>query len=254
MQIDDEPSGGLKLTPTRENSAMIVAIVGAFLLALSRLPSDRTLAFAASTTLVGLILLAVAAVVGTATRTATLVRRVRRSGFIGTERGDGGSYREAARQGVVILDGETLEGPFRVEARLDRPSRGPASYKVYLVGARQLLIVGDVATAELARALVRRVESALGLPLAEANVERPFRFDDESPAALLLALGFGVAYLALAFALSHWLFARRELVTQREPIAPLILVPFGAVAYWAWSKVGADAACARLSAEFDLRR
>ena len=101
---------------------------------------------------------------------------------------------------------------------------------------------------------MRRVESALGLPLAEANVERPFRFDDESPAALLLALGFGVAYLALAFALSHWLFARRELVTQREPIAPLILVPFGAVAYWAWSKVGADAACARLSAEFDLRR
>ena len=58
---------------------------------------------------------------------------------------------------------------------------------------------------------MRRVESALGLPLSEPNVERQFRFDEESPAALWLAFGFGVAYLALAFALSHWLFARPEL-------------------------------------------
>jgi len=254
VQIDDEPGGGLKLTPKRENAALIVAFAGALLLALSRLPADRTLAFAASTTLVGLFILVGAMVAGTTARTASLVKRVRRSAFIGTERGDGGSYREAPQRGLVLVDGEALEGPFRVAPRLDRPSRGPATYKVYVVGARHLLMVDDVPTADAARALVRRVESALGLPLGTSDVERQFRFDDESPAALWMTLGFAAGYLALAFALSHWLFARPDLVAQREPIAPLILVPFGAIAYGAWSKVGAASARARLAAEFDLRR
>ena len=46
VQIDDEAGGGLRLTPKRQGAAIVVAIVGALLLALSRLPEDRTLAFA----------------------------------------------------------------------------------------------------------------------------------------------------------------------------------------------------------------
>jgi hypothetical protein len=254
VHVDDEPGGGLRLTPDKEH-AMLFAIVAAILLALSRMPEDRTLAFAASTTLVGFVMLVGAAVAGSAARTAGLVRRVRSRGFLGTELADGGgSYREAPRRAVVLLDGERLEGPFRVEARRDRPAREPGGYRVYLVGARQLVVIGEAATAEQARALCRRAGSALGQELAEPDVEREFRFDDESPAALWLTIGFTAGYLALAFALSHWLFARAELVTRREPIAPLILVPFGAVAYWAWSKVGAASSRGRLVAEFGLRR
>jgi hypothetical protein len=255
VQVDDEPGGGLRLRPNGQR-ALVFAVGAAILLALSRLPEDRTLAFAASTTLVGFVMLVGAAVAGSAARTAALVRRVRRRGFVGSAVADGGgSYREAPRQPLVLVDGEPLQGPFRIEARRDRATRAAAGYKVYLVGARELVVVADVTTADEARALVRRLESALGQALTERpEVEREFRFDDESPAAWWLTIGFTVGYLALAFALSHWLFARADLVARREPVAPLVLVPFGAVAYWAWSRVGAAAARARLIAEFGLRR
>ena len=86
-----------------------------------------------------MLLLAAAAFAGNAARTGDAgAPRAPLAASSAAERGEGGSYREAPLPGVVMLDGETLEGPFRVEARLDRPSRGPASYKVYLVGARQL--------------------------------------------------------------------------------------------------------------------
>ena len=98
MQVDDEPGGGLRLTPGRDY-AMWVAIVAALLLAASRTFADRTLAFAASTTLVGFVLLVGAAVAGSTARTAALVRRVRQRGFIGTRAAEqGGSYRQAGRQ------------------------------------------------------------------------------------------------------------------------------------------------------------
>ncbi len=255
MQIDDEPGGGLRLTPARQGAAIVVAIVGAVLLAVSRLPQDRTLAFAASTTLVGLVMLFGAAIAGATARTASVVRRVRSRGFVGTRPDDGGSnYREAPRRPLVLVDGEPLEGPVRVEARRDRAERGPQLYRIYVAGARQLLLADDAPDAERARALVRRLESALGLAHTTADLEREFRFDAEPAGALLLAVGFTLAYLALAFALSHWLFARPELVERREPIAPMILVPFGAICYGAWSKLGAAAACARLVEEFGLRR
>jgi len=234
---------------------MWFAIVAAFLLAASRTLEDRTLAFAASTTLVGFILLVGAAVAGSAARTAALVRRVRSRGFIGTRAAEeGGSYRHAARQPVVLLDGAPFAGPFRVEARRDRPTSAPSAYKVYLIGASELVIIGEVTTAEQARALVRRIESALGQELTQADVEREFHFDGPSRAASWLTVGFTAGYLALAFALSHWLFADAELVSRREPIAPLVLVPFGLIAYGAWSTVGAASARARLIAEFALRR
>lgn len=254
MQVDDEPGGGLRLLP-KQDRAIFFAVGAALLLAASRTLEDRTLAFAASTTLVGFVLLVGAAVAGSAARTAGLLRRVRSRGFVGTEPADGsGSYREAPRRPLVLLDGEKLEGPLRVLARRDRPTRAPAAYKVYLVGARQLAVVSEVDSAAEARALVRRLESALGCPLTEPDVERPFVLDAESPAAWWLTIGLTAAYLALAFALSHWLFAHAELVPRREPVAPLILVSFGAVAYGAWSTVGAAAARARLVTEFDLRR
>ena len=126
-------------------------------------------------------------------------------------------------------------------------------YKVYLVGARQLLVAGDEPDAERARALVRRLEGALGLDYTTPDVERVFPLAADPPGALLLTFGMTLAYLALAFALSHWLFARPELVATREPLAPLILVPFGAVCYGAWSKLGVAAARARLADEFGLR-
>jgi hypothetical protein len=254
VRVDDEPGGGLRLTPGKQH-AMWFAIVAAFLLAASRTFEDRTLAFAASTTLVGFILLVGAAVAGSAARTASLVRRVRARGFVGTRPAeDGGSYRQAARRPVVLLDGAPLAGPLRVEARRDRPTSAPSAYKVYLIGAGELVIVDEVATAEQARALVRRVESALGQELTQPDVEREFHFDAQSPAGLWLTAGLTAAYLALAFALSHWLFADPQLVSRREPIAPLVLVPFGAIAYGAWSTVGAASARARLIAEFGLRR
>ena len=155
---------------------------------------------------------------------------------------------------MVLIDGAALQGPFRVEARRDRATSAPFAYKVYVIGERELVIVDEVTSAERARALVRRVESALGQELTQPDVEREFHFDAESPAALRLTIGLSAGYLALAFALSHWLFANPELVPQREPIAPLVLVPFGAIAYGAWSTVGAAAARARLIAEFGLRR
>jgi len=255
VRIDDEPGGGLRLTPARQSAAIVIAVAGAILLCLSRLPEDRTLAFAASTTLVGLVILVGAAVAGTAAHTASLVRRVRGRVFVGTQPDDEGSghYREAPRRPLVLVDGEPLEGPVRVEARRERPERGPAAYKVYLVGARQLLIVGDEPDGKRAGALVRRLESSLGLAPTTPDVEREFRFAADPPGALWIALVSTIVYLALAFALSHWLFARPELVAQREPIAPLVLVPFGAVCYGAWSTIGAAAARARLAAEFALR-
>jgi len=252
VQLDEEPGGGLRLTPTRSYATWF-AVGAALLLALSRLPADRTLAFAASTTIVGFVMLVGAAVAGTAARTAALVRRVRTRGFLGTLPGDGG-YRAAPRRPAVLVDGDELEGPFRVEARREPRAAGVAVYKVYLVGARQLLVVGEAGEAAAARALVRRVDSALGHELGEADVERDFLFEAESPLALIMTVGFTAAYLALAFALSHWLFADAARVAEREPIAPLILAPFGAVCYVAWSKVGAAAARARLVAEFGLRR
>lgn len=258
MQIDDEPGGGLRLTPAPKGAAIVVAIVGALLLCVSRLPEDRTLAFAASTTLVGLVILFGAAAAGSTAQTASLVRRVRSRGYVGTQPDDGGgNYREAPRRPLVLVDGEPLEGPVRVEVRRDRPRRGPDSYKVYLVGARQLMIVGAEAEGERARALVRRLESALGLahPTPEPRLEgvREFCIDAEPPSALWLWLGLTVAYLALAFSLSHWLFARPELLARREPIVPLMLVPFGAICYGAWSTMGAASARARLRVEFGLR-
>ncbi|HEY2746335.1 MAG TPA: hypothetical protein VGL86_16995 [Polyangia bacterium] len=255
MRIDDEPGGGLRLTPARQGAAIVVAIVGALLLALSRLPEDRTLAFAASTTLVGLVMLFGAAYAGTTARTAALVRRLRSRGFIGTQPDDGGgSYREAPRKPLVLVDGEPLAGALRVEVRRDRAERGPSFYRVYIVGEKQLLPIDSAPDGERARALLRRLESALGLPHTTPDVEREFRFDAEPEGALLLAFASTIAYLALAFALSHWLFARPELIERREPIAPMILVPFGAICYGAWSKLGAAAACARLVEEFGLRR
>src|SRR5205823_14544046 len=109
---------------------------------------------------------------------------------------------------------------------------------------------GDAVTADGARALVRRVQTALGPELAAApDVEREFVLDAGTPATWWLTIGFVVGYLALAFALSHWLFAHAELVWQREPVVPLVLLPYGAIAYWAWRKVGAASARARLIAE-----
>jgi len=232
---------------------MWFAVGAALLLALSRLPEDRTLAFAASTTIVGFVMLVGAAIAGSAARTAALVRRVRARAFVGTMPGDG-SYRAPPRRAAVIIDGDALEGPFRVEARREPRGGGAAIYKVYLIGARQLLIVGEVGDAAAARALVRRVDAALGHELGEPDVEREFRFEADSPVALGMTLAFTAAYLALAFALSHWLFEAPARVAEREPIAPLILAPFGAVCYGAWSKVGGAAARARLVAEFGLRR
>lgn len=254
MRIDDEPGGGLLLSPHKDRSIW-VAIGAALLLAASRMLEDRTLAFAASTTLVGFVLLVGASVAGSAARTAALVRRVRTRGFIGTQpAAEGGSYREAARQPIVFLDGVALEGPYRVEARRDRPTSGPTAYKVYLVGSAQLVIVDEVQTADQARALVRRVETALGLEPTQPDVEREFLFDGPSRVTTALTIALTAGYLALAFALSHWLFAHPELVGEREPIAPLVLLPFGAIAYGAWSTVGAASARARLVAEFTLRR
>jgi hypothetical protein len=254
VRVDDEPGGGLRLTPGKQH-AMWFAIVAAFLLAASRTLEDRTLAFAASTTLVGFILLVGAAVAGSAARTGSLVRRIRSRGFVGTQPAEeGGSYRHAARRPLVQLDGAPVRGPFRVEARRDRPTRAPSAYKVYLIGASELLIVGEMTTADQARALVRRIESALGQELTQPDVEREFYFDPQSRASAWLTVGLTAGYLALAFSLSHWLFAHAELVPRREPIAPLVLVPFGAIAYGAWSTVGAAAARARLVAEFGLRR
>ena len=216
MQIDDEAGGGLRLTPKRQGAAIVVAIVGALLLAVSRLPEDRTLAFAASTTIVGLVMLVAAAVAGATARTASLVRAVRGRAFAGTQADDsGGNYREAPRRPLVLVDGEPLEGPVRVEARRDRPDRGVATYRVFLVGARQFIVAGDEPDAERARALVRRLEGALGLAYTTPDVEREFRFTANPPGALWLTLGSTVAYLVLAFALSHWLFARPELVARR---------------------------------------
>lgn len=255
MQIEDEPGGGLRLTPARQGLTIVVGVVGALLLVASRLPEDRTLAFAASTTLVGLVMLFGAASAGATARTASVVRRVRGRAFVGTQPDEaGGSYREAPRKPLVLVDGEPLQGPLRVEARRDRAERGPEFHRVYLVGARQILPVDSVPDAERARALVRRLESALGLAPSTPDVERPFRLEAEPPGALLVMVGFTLAYLALAFVLSHWLFARPELIERREPIAPMILVPFGAIGYGAWSKLGAAAACARLVEEFGLRR
>ena len=114
--------------------------------------------------------------------------------------------------------------------------------------------IGELADAGAARALVRRIESALGIELTQPDLERGFADDERSPAALWLAIGSTAAYLALAFALAHWLFARPELVERREPMAPLILVPFGAVCYVAWSTVGAAAVRSRLAADLGLRR
>src|SRR6185312_3543415 len=130
VRIDDEPGGGLRLRAARQSAAIVIAVAGAILLCLSRLPEDRTLAFAASTTLVGLVILVGAAVAGTAAHTASLVRRVRGRAFVGTQPDDEGSghYREAPRRPLVLVDGEPLEGPVRVEARRERPERGPAAY------------------------------------------------------------------------------------------------------------------------------
>lgn len=252
MQIDDEPGGGLRLTPRRQHATWF-AVAAALLLALSRLPADRTLAFAASTTIVGFVILVGAALAGGAARTAGLVRRVRARAFIGTTPGDGG-YRAAPRRAAVLVDGEALEGPFRVEARREPKSATVATYKIYLVGARQILVVGEARDDAAARALVRRVGAALGHELVVPDVEREFHFDADAAATLGLTLGLTVAYLALAFALAHWLFAEPARVAGREPVAPLVLAPFGALCYVAWSKVGAAAARARLTAEFGLRR
>ena len=176
MQIDDEPGGGLRLTPARQGLTIVVGIVGALLLVVTRLPEDRTLAFAASTTLVGLVLLIGAASAGATARTASVVRRMRSRGFVGTQPDDGGgSYREAPRKPLVLVDGEPLEGPVRVEARRDRSERGPEFHRVYLVGARQILPIDSVPDAERARALVRRLESAIGL--AHSTPTSSARFD-----------------------------------------------------------------------------
>src|SRR5262249_39917688 len=102
VRIDDDSGGGLQPDPARPGAQPVIAFVGAVLLALSRLPQDRTLAFAASTTLVGLFILVGAAISGSAARTTGLVRRVRGRGFVGTQPDEGGgSYRQAPRRGMV---------------------------------------------------------------------------------------------------------------------------------------------------------
>ncbi len=154
----------------------------------------------------------------------------------------------------MLLDGEPLDGPFRVEVRRDRGARGAPIYRVFLVGARQLVTIAVADDAADAGALGRRIELALGHEPTQLDVERELRFAEATRAPSWLMPVLVGGYLGLAFALSRWLFAHADLVTQREPIAPLILVSFGAVAYWAWSKVGAASARARLTTELGLRR
>ncbi|MCU1283221.1 MAG: hypothetical protein JWM53_6767 [bacterium] len=255
MRIDDEPSGGLRLTPPDVRVWMLLLPVALVLLAITRLPSDRALAFAASSTLTGAIMLALAARTGVTARTAELVLRIRRRAFVGTVAVDGGgAYREAARRALVLVDGAELAGPVRVEVRRDRESRGPVSYKIYLVGERQLVIVDGLADGAAARVLAHRLERALGHEPSPLDVEREFAISEDSPATMWLLLTVVAGYMGLAVALSHWLFSRPALLTEREPIAPLVLVSFGAASYWAWSTVGAAAARARVVAEFGLRR
>ncbi len=254
MRVDDQPDGGLLLRPARDLGATLsVVAMGAALLALAALPRDRALAFAASTTLAGVIVIAFAAGFGAIARTADVVRRIKKRGFVGTVAAEG-HYREAPRQPLAIVDGERLDGEVRVEVRRDRPPHGAVSHPVFLVGARYVVLVDAPADAQAACALARRLELALGLAPARHDPERELRLVVDSPATALLLVAAVVAYLGLAFALAHWLFARPELLETREPLAPLCVGGFGATAYWAWSKVGAAAARERVVAEFTLRR
>ena len=109
------------------------------------------------------------------------MRRVRARGFIGTQPAEeGGSYREAARRPLVQLDRRAARRSVSRRSATRSADARPVRLQGVSHRRQQLLVVDEVTTADQARALVRRIESALGHALTQPDVEREFHFDAQS--------------------------------------------------------------------------